>query len=71
MAQRRHEPARIDLQQRFWLDVRVNLDVLVGDALELERDPDTVDEGATASGTGETTRQSPRHFNKGQPQPAP
>lgn len=44
--QRRHEAARVGAQELRPLVVRVHLDVLVRDALFLERDPRPLDEGA-------------------------
>lgn len=44
--ERRHQAARVELEQRFRLVVRVHLDVLVRDALLFEHDPDALHEGA-------------------------
>lgn len=48
--ERRHEAARVGLQQLRALVVRVDLDILVGDALLLERDPRALHERAEPAG---------------------
>lgn len=48
--ERRHQAARVELEQRLRLVVRVDLDVLEGDPLLLENHPDALDEGAEPAG---------------------
>lgn len=45
MAEGGDEAARVDFEEGLRFLVRVDFDVLVGDVLEFEGDPDALDEG--------------------------
>lgn len=46
MPDSRYEAAWVHVEKGLWFAVRVNFDVLVGEALVFEGDPDALDEGA-------------------------
>lgn len=48
--ERGHEPARVELEQRGRLVVGVDFDVLVGDLLFFQHQPDALHEGAEPAG---------------------
>lgn len=42
MAQSRYQPSRVHFEQRFWLLIWIDFDILVIELFELKRDPDTL-----------------------------